>query len=1104
MSSAAKSLPPDQEERRAILEELDSTMLVEAAAGTGKTTSMVGRMTALLEQGKCRIQNLAAVTFTRKAASELRSRFQEELERGSRDPSSPAASRERLDEAIAHIESCFIGTIHSFCGRLLRERPVEAGVDVAFQEVDENDDRTIREEAWDSFVAEAIASGDTRLERLEKLGLHIAGLGDSFLLYAGYPDVKQWPAPDVDPPDCSSPAAAVKEYSGRMRKITSSLADRDDLDQLLKEYDLIPRMIHQVDMNDPAELFEVMERFRSRKIVQKKWPGGDKKAKGEAAKGEQAFWDEFRETVAEPFKMSMYAARYAAVLPVLQAAGAAYDNERQRRGVLNYQDLLIKAAAMLRENRSVRADFQERFSYLLVDEFQDTDPIQAEVMLLLTSDDPAEQDWRQCRPRPGSLFVVGDPKQSIYRFRRADIVTYNVVKKIIGRSGGQVRTLSASFRMAGPLVDWVNDTFGSRFPQSADEFSPAYVRLMKGRQDAASTGPASVQKIVVPAKWKSNDPVVEWESDLIARMIRHIVDEGVAIPRSTRDLENGVAPEARFDDFLVVTRGKGRLERYGEALQRYGIPHRVTGGGGLSGVDEISLLHLCLRAVVRPDDPVALVALLRSTLFGFSDSELFALADAGGTFRYRRLPPDQLDEPVAGRYRCAFVKLQEFSRWLLRYPPVTAAEKIAAELGILSRAAAAPGGNGRAGSLARALEIVRSKQEDGWTAASMVDQLGRIVEGSESYDALPARPSPGHDEVRVMNLHKVKGLEAPVVFLADPAGNSAHPVAIHVDRSHKEVRGYLAVCESSTHFPGTRKLLACPLDWEEREAEERRFLEAEEKRLLYVAATRGGGRLVVVQRTNFVNRNPWQILQADLEDAAVADDPGGVTAPSRTKVKATLADVDEAVKELAERMEGWCRESYSSDPVTGEAEPGALDRAASSSRGRGARWGTLIHRLLEAAGSCSEMGLWKLAESFIEELDVPLPDPDDPTEREDQVKQLAEEAAALVQGVINSKIWDRAGKSEIRLIEVPVNVPQGTGSLLKGTIDLVFREPDGWVIVDYKTEGQAGDDLDPLVEKYRGQLEKYGSAWSAATSDPVKETGLYFVSADRYKIVGSD
>ncbi|MHC4201909.1 MAG: UvrD-helicase domain-containing protein, partial [Planctomycetota bacterium] len=170
--------PPDRAQRDLIVSELDRSMLVEAAAGTGKTTSMVDRMVALLAEGKCRADTLAAVTFTRKAAAELRSRFGLALEVAARD--ADGARRPRLERALGDSARAFIGTIHSFCARLLRERPVEAGVDVSFQEIDEQADARLRELAWAEFVAGLHAADDPLVAELAGLGLDAGALRRPF------------------------------------------------------------------------------------------------------------------------------------------------------------------------------------------------------------------------------------------------------------------------------------------------------------------------------------------------------------------------------------------------------------------------------------------------------------------------------------------------------------------------------------------------------------------------------------------------------------------------------------------------------------------------------------------------------------------------------------------------------------------------------------------------------------------------------------------------------------------------------------------------------------------------------------------------------------
>ena len=199
MRSTNLEQPPDHRERLLILSDLDATMLVEAAAGTGKTTILIGRMVALLAEGKSAIETMAAVTFTRKAATELRARFQLELERAFRQ--SGGRRRERLAAALSGIDRCFIGTIHSFCGRLLRERPVEAGVDVMFGEMDETEDRLLRQTAWNSYVARLYAEDNPILQELEDVGVEIGRLRGAFMKLADYPDVEEWPAEKIDLPD---------------------------------------------------------------------------------------------------------------------------------------------------------------------------------------------------------------------------------------------------------------------------------------------------------------------------------------------------------------------------------------------------------------------------------------------------------------------------------------------------------------------------------------------------------------------------------------------------------------------------------------------------------------------------------------------------------------------------------------------------------------------------------------------------------------------------------------------------------------------------------------------------------------------------------------
>ncbi len=1096
--------PPDQAVRDVIIRELEKNVLVEAAAGTGKTTSLVARMISLIRSGRCPIDKLAAVTFTRKAAAELRTRFQVGLEKAARE--AVGIERGRLAEAVARVERCFLGTIHSFCGRLLRERPVEAGVGSEFVELDDDKDGEMRRQAWSEHVDRLIADDDPLLAGLEELGLDIGALRSTFERFADYPDVVEWPADEIALPDPEPVLAALRGYVERMESLAPTLPDDPGNDELIPKYGRYPRRVRQANLRRPGELYEVLDPFtRSQpKVVQKMWPGGKPQAKAE----EEA-WRQFAQNHAIPYVEVLRQVRYNRILKAFQPAIVIYDRIRRDAGGLNFQDLLLTASRMLRDNPPIRRYFRSRFTHLLVDEFQDTDPIQAEVMLLLTADDPDEANWRRCRPVSGSLFVVGDPKQSIYRFRRADIVTYSEVKRIIEATGGRVVSLTANFRTTAPLLEWMNGTFARRFPSDATEVAPAHSPLQVGRVDERAGDLAGLY--VLDALGTNKDEILDYEPAVVARTIRHALDSQRRVPRSKREREE---PEtAQPGDFLIVTRNTTNLSRYARELQSLGVPHQVTGGTALNELEELRLLFTCLRSLARPDDPVALVAALRSELFGISDAALYAFKRAGGRFSFRNpVPLDGLSQEDRESIKDAFTRLSRYYRWLYLLPPVASVEKIAADLGLLARAFAAPGGDVRAGSLAKVFELIRAAAIEQLSVMDLVDYLERLVDSDQKHDGISVRPHDG-PVVRLMNLHKVKGLEAPIVFLSDPTGQFDHPVDLHIDRSGESVRGYMAVYGPKPNVGHARpRLLAYPSDWRRLETTERAFQQAENERLLYVAATRAGASLVVARRDKRAAGNPWQSLADDLSGHAIHEDPGPQVPPVRPQVRVLVKDIDAAQKSIDERWEVSRKATYVTERIKEVSlnrphslsdwaddtplflsikEPGELVEGPVAGE-HGVEWGEDMHVLLEAAMRKPDADLQSLARSLTRERDG-----DD-----ERVKALVKS----VHSVQQSAIWKRARASRRALAEVPLMmmVPAnetGTGrsTVRRGVIDLAFLEPQGWVIVDYKTDHAEPRLIPKLVEHYRPQVRAYAAAWRTLVGQPVHEVGLFFTNGNRYE-----
>jgi ATP-dependent helicase/nuclease subunit A len=1059
-----KFIPPDQEQRGRIVTALGDNMLVEAAAGTGKTTIMVARMIALLREGLCTPATLAAVTFTRKAAAELKGRFASALAEAALD--ADAVEAERLELALAELDQAFVGTIHSFCSRLLRERPVEAGVDPGFGELAEDADTRYRREAWARYLVQA-GPDDELLVELSHSGITLTSLEEAFVDYCRYPDMDRWPAERAGAPDLAAAERALAGYLKQAGRLLPDLPKDPGNDKLIPRLRRIYRMSRRLPPG-PASLFTILAEITPEpSIIQKVWPGGKEQALAEKERHTR-----LAEEYAVPAVNRWLAYRYGLVMEAFSQAAVIYDDIRAESGALNFQDLLMSAADLLRDKPAVRKYFKRRFTHLLVDEFQDTDPVQAEVMMLLTAEDAGETDWTRCRPVPGSLFVVGDPKQSIYRFRRADIVVYETVKDILCGPDNPPAHLSTSFRSHPELINWVNDRFTGPFGEMDSPYSPDYVPLLPGpdRPEASLTG---IERLDNPGELSSKALIHGHEPGVIARIVRRSLDEGLTIGG-----KQGPEP-VRAGDFMVVTAYTHQLGLYGSALQEMGIPHQVTGGSGLSSPPELGLLAACFKAVLYPEDAVALLAVLRGGLFGFADRQLYDYALAGGTFNYRKGVPEGLTPDTASGFEAVFSKLSGYREMLGAMPPVSALAAMVQDLGLAALAAAGDNGNLMAGSFLKALELLRGDFRDRWSPEELLDYLLQLAAGEEKHDGITAAP-PFEAPMRVMNLHKVKGLEAPVVYLADPTGQSDRQPAIHIDRAGGEVTGYMKVLGPSRGFL-PREVLARPLNWDELADEEKKFTEAEELRRLYVAATRAGSRLVVSQRAKREGDNPWLFFKEGLAEAPSLEDPGdeATAPPQKSGPPVTMKEVEAARKSIAGAWQGAISASY------GKTLPSQYGFEVETDRRRPAdedatKRGTIIHGLLEAAMANPYTDLDELSRSLAANQEL--------------AEEQAAEFAATTRQVMDSSEWARARQARRLFTEIPYSrmlADAEIETLETGVMDLVFEEEDGWVIIDYKSGSQP-------PEKYTEQMAAYRDAWEQMGCGTVKETGLLYVDSGEY------
>ncbi|MEO8380982.1 MAG: UvrD-helicase domain-containing protein, partial [Acidobacteriota bacterium] len=1008
----------DEQARASIASELDVNMLVEAAAGTGKTTSLVTRIVALIRTGRCDVASLAAITFTVKAAAQLRERVQEALEQAGE-----TAAVDRLDRA-------FLGTTHAFCARMLRERPVEAGLDPEFVELDEVDTVLRMEEFWSRWYESQALRGSEAVQRVRETGVSSRQLRSTFFRLVDYADV-EIVSSECDRPDLEGAVAAVLAFVQGCEPSfpnDSMREKQDDFERMMRD---LVRKRDSSGLDTVREQLELLElgNHVTRKATLKNWPDR------QAAK---TFYQEYSTLAAGLVRPTVQRWReyvHCAVMGLLRPAVQAFEEERLREGTLTFNDLLLRARDLLRDHPSVRRSFQRRFTHVLVDEFQDTDPIQAEVLFYLTGEDTEERNWRKLRPRPGSLFIVGDPKQSIYRFRRADITTYLAVKTLIQESGGRIEQLQTNFRSPKPICEFVNATFRTLLDPAevAAGRQAAHVDLAWNGEGGALSG-----MYVLETVEGRQDDVAREEGRCIAQWIRNAVSSGLLV-------DDGAAQRpARFGDFLLISDRKQRLPIYAEALEQEGIRYDVTGGEAFARSEDLQRVMPLLRAVADPDDAVSLAAFLRGPLCGASDDALYRFVRAGGRFSAFGTAPEGTDATIVAGLQIARAGI-DLSREL---PPAAALANLFEKVGLTALASAEEKGGTRAGNTLLALALARRESAAGAAFGDVVVWLDELLRSKAKIEELDVDPA-ATNVVRLMNLHQAKGLEAPVVFLIDPIESKDFDPDLYVDRSGETSRGYVAIRE-----------LAMPRDWSTLAAEELAFQRAEKKRLLYVAATRARSILVAgVTVKNGFRRGMWSVL-ARTASPLFASTSSSPNAESTSTPATAFAAIEE-------RMASAREASYAVLPITKIAHDSHVELVrAEEGLGKGTSWGRVLHRLFEALVRDSSLDVRRFAENLLRD------------EERDPVE--VEEVVNVVAAVRSSPLWARVLAADKRLVEVPFALMADVGgsgeTLLHGVIDLCILEGSRWLIVDYKSDSTAGR-LGWLIAYYKPQVEYYARFW---------------------------
>ena len=1140
----------DAAARRAIAEELDVSLLVEAAAGTGKTESLVTRLVGLVRSGRARLDQVAALTFAEKAAGEMKLRLRQRIEEALHATAEPA-QRERLEQALEHLETAHVSTFHGFCADILREMPIEAGLDPAFV-VAPDDGEALYQRAFDTFWQEVLAHPPPGIRRMLRQRGWSRDEGPRGALYAAGRRLVQhrdfpgtW-SEGAEPADQAEGRAAMDALVEQLDGLAPYATQGKDWDRFrvsfVQIHELVRSMRHRrreagEDPGALADHYEWLEAALRRLTASddsinplRAHPGFYPRLGKHMREDVAAHRDEVKEAVAA------WAERTGPALAEqlreeLRRVVDLYEEAMRQSATVDYLELLLRTRGLLRTE--ARAELRRRFTHVFVDEVQDTDAVQLEIAWSLACDPGQPTALEAATPGPGALFLVGDPKQSIYRFRRADLRLYHRLAQRIEATGGKAVTLRRSFRAVPPIHAFINHTFGKSMIAEPG-VQPAHVDLESHR--AKDSLQPSVVAVPVPRPYGKSGAVTkgaikESSPASLASFVRWLIrDSGWTVDEGGE--RRPVA--ARHICFLFRSqRGwdDDRVQAHASALEGEGIAHVASGQRGGTEPEELGAMRQVLGAIEWPDDGLRVYSALRGPFFGLTDEALFVFHQRHGRIH----PLDELDpaDAVDDDARAVMDVLAILRDLHLRRNERPLADTV---VELLERARVLAGvvlwraGVNAMGHLRALVDRVRGLEAGGLTSfRALVERLEADVELGRDVETLPFEEE--IDGVRLMTVHKAKGLEFPVVVLADLQTNGAgRSPSQWVDAE----RGLWA----------ERLCGAAPAALLANDAEARRAGDAEELRILYVACTRARDLLVLPAVADGppedarAAHHGWlqplysALYQPRAKRAKVLDAPGCPVMDTQERTVFLPRGVDSkdpmrpgmqrngVVWWSAERLEPSgsaptgvrpeLRELL--DPrathaktVIAAHESWVAERAALRAR---ASVPTLVGRTITELGA--ERGV--AASAFTEVATVSTEAAHEVRPRGARFGTLvhlalaevpfdADEAAVAaavsahgrlvgatdeeraaasraVAGALAHPLLRRAaGAARVRR-EVPLVHPLADGTLAEGVADLAFQErEDGpWVVVDFKT-----DLADGGGDGYRGQIALYVEAVRAAT-----------------------
>jgi len=996
----------DQAARDFALTEFGTNIFIDAGAGTGKTRTLVDRIVnQITKQEDFKITNLAAITFTEKAGAELRNRFRESLIKAAEKAES-ATERERIENALNLLDTAAIGTIHSFCKRILSDNSIQAKLPVGFK------------------IASESAGPMHRINRSRRI---------ADLAWQGL----------------------AEDNQNALLRVNFGAAHMEDIVVALDEKFAT---VNEIDLNS----------FPSKQVA------------------------EYQNLVYEFIKLAI--------------EGLKEDQARRRSsGEIEFDDLLIMARDLLNENPSLAKQVGTQYKVLLVDEFQDTDPVQWEIVKLITAE-PGDE-----LPRPGSLILVGDPKQSIYRFRNADIHTFLAAKDNYSydkRSDnfGQIVDLTTNFRSTKGILDFVNWLFADG---QNGETNPLYMDVeykdLSVRHDPQHVNAGPSVRVIKSPEAKT-EKITQVEFDWTAKEIRKAIAERYLVTEEVGEGSNKKreyrSEPAEFRDVCILIPVRGHINELLRALAKQDIPFRSADPRIVFARPLVRGLINAVRVVAQTDDDLALWAALKSPLFGHTDEELFKYVDGpdvksnwsidGGATGNEPGVLRSMEILYGARLEADSMSPSSIISYLVNENQVF--EKLRFDK------------NGDFESSAVRMLLAHSAQWENDGGHGLLDYLEDldVLTDEKSKSTLPLPNDTETNSVQIMTIHASKGLEFPITVvsgLSSVIGANYDTLLISRER---EIEFYLGRTKDKKWIAseGYKELKETVVAEEER---------LELNRLLYVAVTRAQDHLILSAvavpeekraRSNsviarLISSKGETDLPFEWATYAVEEDGDPEYSPEQVRIQSKpfgenfttqieaskiqriitpSSKGDASMKVFASlRQSSEQNEDESDDYISAESETGA-DAKKARLLAAGGEFGTAVHSVMEKVINFGSIPDEETLEGFIWAEGL---------ENSGRLRDA-------INAILKTDLIKDALKSSERYPELHLSLvdPNDQVKMIEGFADLVYKSEEGFVLVDYKTDSE--DSLKKRWDHYHEQLGKYALIIETLTGQkPVKVVILW-------------